>query len=170
MIDGSNLFCFAACFLLLIVACIYVHVCRKIPLVAACSHTLLTYFCYALILMYIRNAPQLFSIHEQDWVKEAGYTTDQIRESTKEINRIKKQREISRKKRWVIVLHNLCEWLHRPHAKAKPSCLHRRSIRMAKEGEGHEVTPDPLDSPSTASLHSRICGSRFSRPLRAPSA
>lgn len=107
---------------------------------------------------------------KQDWVKEAGYTTAQILQNTKEINLIKKRRAISRKSKGFIILHDFRDLLRRLLAKAKSPSLHRSSIRAANEEDDDEIKPDPLDLPSTDSIQSRALRSRFSRPLRAPSA
>ena len=109
------------------------------------------------IYMYLHRPQNTFPPN-QDWAKEAGYTTEEIRQNAKEINLIKKQRAVSRKSKGLRVLYDLREWLRRPLAKAKPSCLHRSSIRVAKEAKGHTgtTTLDPLDTPSNSSIQSRI--------------
>ena len=104
---------------------------------------------------------------KQDWVKEAGYTTAQILQNTKEINLIKKRRARSRKNKGLLVFDDLKDWLL---AKAKSPSLNRSSIRAANKEEDDEIKPNPLDLPSTDSIQSRALRSRFSRPLRAPSA
>ena len=148
----------------------YVGICRVVD----DSNFLLSLLLYHLILLIYTLLPS-FSLYlltpstNQDWVKEAGHTTNEIRQSTKEINLIKKQRAISRKSKGFIILHDFRDLLRRPLAKAKPSCLRGCSIRVAKETDDEEITPKALDSPSADSIRSKTFSSRFSRPLRAPS-
>eukprot|EP00563_Minutocellus_polymorphus_P000913 CAMPEP_0181033576 /NCGR_PEP_ID=MMETSP1070-20121207/7327_1 /TAXON_ID=265543 /ORGANISM="Minutocellus polymorphus, Strain NH13" /LENGTH=240 /DNA_ID=CAMNT_0023111005 /DNA_START=131 /DNA_END=856 /DNA_ORIENTATION=- len=105
-----------------------------------------------------------------DWAKEAGYTTDQIRERINETNSIKKQREISRRSKGPILLYDLRHLVGRPFAKVKiTSCCCRGSIHAVKEQDDDHSVVDPLDS-SLLDLQSRNYSLSAPRPVRAPSA